>query len=97
MIDFLKELGIEDKTIDIINNKYHDNILYSINCNEYEINKIINYLRNVGVTCIDELLINYIDIFFKDEEEIRNSFNKYDINILIPTINSNPHIIKNII
>ena len=97
MLDFLKELGIEDKTIDILNNKYYDNILYSLTCNEYEINKIIDYFNNVGITCIDELLINHIDLFLETKENIENSFNKYDMNILIPTLNSNPQVIRNII
>ena len=97
MIDFLKDSGIEDKVIAILNNKYYDNILYSINCNEYEIKRIIDYLRSIGINCIDELLIDHINLFLQPLENIENIFNKTDINSLVSSINNNPDIIDNII
>lgn len=70
MIDFLKKTNInEDILIEIIKNN-NPSALSSLSINEEECVKIINYMKEIGFTCIDELLINRIDLFL-------SSFDKF--------------------
>ena len=89
MIDFLEDVGISKNIIFILYNKFYDNILYSINCNEEEIKKIIPYLRSIGIICIDDLLINYINLFLSNYKDIKNMFNKCNLEQMVKEINEN--------
>ena len=61
MIDFLKKTNInEDILIEIIKNN-NPSSLSSLSINEEECVKIINYMKEIGLTCIDELLIKLVD------------------------------------
>lgn len=72
MIDFLKEYGIKQETIDVLNNKYFDSMLFNINNNELEIEKIINYLKTSGINYIDNLLINNTELFLLTYQEVKS-------------------------
>ena len=65
MIDFLKDYDISNETISKIEKKYNKELLYIFNCNEYEIKKIIIYLKSINISCIDNILVDYIEIFLK--------------------------------
>ena len=64
MIDFLKNAGISnDVLVEMIKNNDETSI-FDLSCNDEDAIEIIKYMRNIGVTNIDELLIYRIDIFF---------------------------------
>ena len=97
MIDFLNDLDISVDTINSLEKKYNKEILYTINCNEYEIKKIIIYLKNMNITCINNILIDYIELFFKTYNEFLSLFNKYDIEKLVLAINQNYHVLDELL
>lgn len=88
MLDFLKECGISDTTINLLNQKYPAE-LFDLNCNKKEIIKIIDYFRNIGINNIDELLIYETMIFYKTFDFIKDKFSKYDFLDLVSKINDN--------
>ena len=96
MIDFLKDYGIKNETIDELNNKYFDSMLFNINNNELEIAKIINYFKTLGITCIDELLIENTELFLLTFDEVKTKITKYDINKLAESLNQDYHVIYQI-
>ena len=87
MIDFLKEVGIEEEVIKDLELSYSEANLYNLNSHEVEVLKIINYFREIGIEYIDELLIDNLNIFFLSYDEIVVKFNKYNISKLVETIN----------
>ena len=64
MISFLEKCGISTLVINEIEKNNSSANLYNFSCNKEEILKILGYLKELGVCCIDELLIHRINIFF---------------------------------
>lgn len=88
MIDFLKDCHIDDEIIEEMNKKY-DVDLFDLNCNKVEIIKTINYLRDIGINNINDLLLYETDLFYKTKDDVENMFCNYDINDFISKINNN--------
>ena len=97
MNNFLLDYGINKDTINKIEKKYNQELLYVFNCNEYEIKKIIDYLKKINIICIDDILVDYIQIFLKTYQEFLTWFNKYDNEKLVKAINSDYHILDQIL
>ena len=88
MIDFLLDCGINKDTINELNKKYPTE-LFDLSCNKKEIVKIINYLRDIGVIDIDELLTYETWLFYKTLDFVKERITKFDVNELVSKINSN--------
>lgn len=93
MLDFLIDLGVKKETISGIENKLFDGFLYSLNCNEFEIEKIIKYFNDIGIKCIDEILLEDTDLFLNSFKAIKDKFEKYDIKRLVEAINNDYEVI----
>ncbi len=88
MIDFLKKTNInEDILIEIIKNN-NPSALSSLSINEEECIKIINYMKEIGLTCIDELLINRIDLFLSSFDKFIKKLSKFNIPVLVQLVNT---------
>lgn len=88
MIDFLKKTNInEDILIEIIKNN-NPSSLSSLSINEEECVKIINYMKEIGLTCIDELLINRIDLFLSSFDKFIKKLSKFNIPVLVQLVNT---------
>lgn len=88
MLDFLLESNIKQSTIDELQKECSDNIQYSLNCNEYEIKKIITFLNKIGVNCIDNILIDYHEFFLSSYKDFVNRFKNYKLEPLVKMINA---------
>ena len=89
MLEFLKEVNIDDDVIKDLEKTYSEANLSTLNSHEFEVIKIINYFKELGIEYIDELLINNLEIFFCRFDEIVKKFNRYNINDLVEEINYN--------
>ena len=88
MIDFLKKINIkEDVLIEIIKNN-NPSSLSSLSVNEDECLKIINYMKEIGLTCIDDLLINRIDVFLSSFDKFIKKLSKFNIPVLVQLVNT---------
>ena len=88
MIDFLKKINIkEDVLIEIIKNN-NPSALSSLSINEDECLKIINYMRKIGIACIDELLINRIDLFLSSFNKFIKKLSKFNIPVFVQLVNT---------
>ena len=87
MIDFLKDANITDDTIIEIMKNNNEASLFNLSCNDEDAIEIIKYMRNIGVTNIDELLIYRIDIFFLTFEQFIKRLSKFNIPALVNHIN----------
>ena len=88
MIDFLKQVDIKEEVlIEIVKNN-NPSSLSSLSINEEECLKIINYMKEMGLTCIDELLINRIDLFLSSFDKFVKKLSKFNIPILVQLTNT---------
>ncbi|MEE3343260.1 MAG: hypothetical protein VZS44_04130 [Bacilli bacterium] len=87
MIDFLKNCNISNDVIKDVERTYSKANLYSLNNNEYEVYKIIEYFRRIGIKYIDELLVYQFSVFLHSFADIKKLFNKYGENDLVKKIN----------
>ena len=88
MIDFLKQMDVKENVlIEIIKNN-NPSALSSLVINEDESLKIINYMKEIGLTCIDELLINRIDLFLSSFEKFVKKLSKFNIPVLVQLVNT---------
>lgn len=88
MIDFLLECNISEETLDELYDM-HSFQLFDLSCNSEEIIKIINYLRNIGIVNIEELLINETELFYKSKKWIESKISKYNISDFVSKVNNN--------
>lgn len=89
MIDFLKDANITDDIIIEIMKNNNEASLFNLSCNDEDAIQIINYMRGIGITNIDELLIYRIDIFFITFEQFIKRLSKFNVPILVNLINDN--------
>ena len=88
MIDFLKKVDIKEEVlIEIVKNN-NPSSLSSLSINEEECLKIINYMKEMGLTCIDELLINRIDLFLSSFDKFVKKLSKFNIPVLVQLTNT---------
>lgn len=97
MLNFLLECNIDENVIKDIENTYYDGVIYNLNCNEYEIVKIIDYFRKIGIEYINELLVFNIKVFLCSFDEIVNRFSKYNIDEIVKSINEDYMTINDIL
>lgn len=88
MIDFLKDCGFSDIDIQEIEEFNSSANLYNLNCNEYDVVKMIEYLKEKGIKNISLLLKHRINIFFIGFEEFKLKIDKID-DKYIDLINNN--------
>ena len=87
MIDFLKDAGISNNVlVEMIKNNTETSI-FDLSCNDEDAIEIIKYMRNIGITNIEELLIYRIDIFFLTFEQFIKRLSKFNIPALVNHIN----------
>lgn len=87
MVKFLKSYGVNDSVISTMSRVNSDANLYNFNCNQDEIVEIIKFFNNIGIKCIDQLLIYKIEIFFRSFSDIRKMFSSKDIENIVEQIN----------
>lgn len=87
MLDFLKNANISDATISYINNNFSSNDIIALSDNSDECLKIISYFRKIGLTRIEDLLINETYIFLKLYNRLIDKLSKYDIVSLVNDVN----------
>jgi len=87
MIDFLKKYGINDAVIKEMEKVNSDANLYNFSCNQDEAIKIIQYLRDIHVSCIEQLLIYRIDKFFISCDDFKKMYIKQNVENFVKLIN----------
>ena len=88
MIDFLKKANINDEIlIEIVKNN-NSSVLSSLVINEDECLKIIEYMKDIGFTCIDDLLINRIDLFLSSINKFIKKLSKFNIPVFVELVNN---------
>lgn len=96
MIDFLKTAGISEEVINTMYEMNEDSVLYNLSCIQDDCLKIIEYLKELGIKNIDELLLYELNIFYLEYDEIVKKFSKFNIPVFVNLINNDYVVIENI-
>ena len=88
-MDFLKKYNISDDDINIISNNNYSNIINVIILNKDNVCSIIDYLLSIGVETetLAQMLSDRLDLFMKPVSEIKDSFERFNVENLVTIIN----------
>lgn len=87
MMDFLTLCNISDTTINKIIDNNSQSLLSDVSCNGGECMKIIEYMKELNIKCIDDLLINYLSIFLMDLEKFVKRLSKLNVPYFVQCLN----------
>ena len=79
-MNFLNKIKIDKQTINLIKENNSEEILEDLNMCESDAIKIYELLKNKGIKDLNEILINYIDIFFMDEKYLNDILSNNVVN-----------------
>lgn len=85
-MDFLKNYVSDDVIEDIISNN-KDIVINDMIYNQDNVIMILNYLQELGIKNINDILVEKIDLFFRDIDEVKEHFNRYDKDVIVKLIN----------
>ena len=88
-MEFLKQLGYTDLDINDIKDYNYDYIEECIEINQKKVIDIIEYLQSIGIekNTIKELFMYQVGIYFKTKDEIKSSFDEYEIDSIVKSLN----------
>ena len=89
-MEFLKELGISNATIETLLNKYDEAIIDLFQIEKENVKDNILYFNRIGITNVEEILKAHIEIFTKEPEKVQKAFEKYNIKSVVEKINIDP-------
>ena len=88
-MDFLKQLGYTEQDINDIKDYNYDYTLDNIIINKEKVEDIIEYLLSIGIerNTIKEIFMYQVGLIFKSKEEIKTSFDEYEIDSIVKSLN----------
>jgi hypothetical protein len=84
---FLLDLGISNETLEKIQTNNSDQLMLDAEWNIERVVSSIEYLREIGITNIDKLLINRFDIVLRGKEDLEETFKNLDQDKIVEMIN----------
>lgn len=88
-MDFLKKYELSDEDINIIKNNNYENIINVIIYNKNNVCEIIDYLLYIGieVPTLAQMLSDRLDLFVQPIDDIKEAFDKFNVDNLVTIIN----------
>lgn len=86
-MDFLKELGIDDLTIDKIKENNLPSVIRQFINDRENAKLIIKYFQDKGIQVVDDLLIRRIEIFSINFNRLKQAFDNYNQAVLVALVN----------
>lgn len=88
-MEFLTKYNITSEEIEQIEKMNSENTLKNIKMNLRNVNAIIDYLIDLGITTetLKDLFIYQIGMFFKTKLEIEQVFDEYEIDSIVKSLN----------
>ena len=88
-MEYLKDVGFSEVDIKDILNSNASNIIKNLELNKDNIIKIVKYLFEIGIekTTIKEIFVEQVNLFFKTKDEISKSFDEYEIDSIVKSLN----------
>lgn len=88
-MNYLKDLGFEDKVIELINKNIPSQALENLTTEEATVTQNIKYLKDLGITNYVDAFIKFYNMFLLDNDTFDSIFSKYDKEDLIVKLEKN--------
>jgi len=86
-MQFLIDYGITEELISKLKEKYDPSVLDILRLDKTNVIEVLNYLKEIDIKIIEDLLLYKIEFFTKDLDEIKKAFNKHNIKQIVSDIN----------
>lgn len=88
-MDFLKNFGFTDYDISDIKNANYQYINENLNLNQTNVSEIVKYLLEIGLekATIKDIFLFQVNLMFKTKNEIKTSFDEYEIDSIVKSLN----------
>ena len=93
---FLLEYGISKETIEELQETQEDSTIFYFLCSKENVKEVMEYLKSIHVEVIDKLLINRLELFFLPVDKIKESFEAYNIEVLVQLMNEDINVLNNV-
>ena len=97
MIEYINLIGISDEVIDEILDKLGYDIALSMACNYKKIRENINILKSIGITNINNLLLNKNEVFFIESSDLINKLSNINISNFVELVNNDYNAVDEIL
>lgn len=86
---FLSDLGFSEYDIEKISEYNYPYIIENLEVNKENVIEILKYLLEIGIekTTIREIMMYQISLLFKTKEEIQKSFDEYELDSIVKSLN----------
>ena len=84
---FLLDCGFSEDLIDKMRERYDESTIDIFKLESDNVINVIDYFKEIGLECIDELLLFRIEVFTKDIEFVKETFNNHDVSVIVKDIN----------
>ena len=88
-MNYLKELGFEDKVIELINKNIPSQALENLTTEEATVTQNIKSLKDLGISKYVDAFIKFYNMFLLDNDTFDSIFSKYDKDDLIVKLEKN--------
>ncbi|MGN0966653.1 MAG: hypothetical protein ACI4OP_03560 [Candidatus Coprovivens sp.] len=88
-MNYLKDLGFEDKVIELINKNIPSQALENLTTEEATVTENIKYLKDLGISNYVDAFIKFYNMFLLDNDTFDSIFSKYDKEDLIVKLEKN--------
>ena len=88
-MEYLKNLSFTDSDVEEVVNANYPYIIENLKLNSKNVIEIVSYLLEIGIekNAIKEIFINQVSLFFKTKKEIQTSFDEYEIDTVVKSLN----------
>ncbi|MBR3661038.1 MAG: hypothetical protein IKN63_03940 [Bacilli bacterium] len=88
-MDYLKDLFFTDEDIKAILDANYPYIIDNLSLNSKNITEIVRYLLEIGIekNAVKDIFINQVSFFFKTKKEIQTSFDEYELDTVVKSLN----------
>ena len=88
-MEYLKEIGFNDDDIKEVFENNYQHIIDNLIINKDNILEIARYLLEIGIQLetIKEIFMYQVGLFFKTKKEIQASFDEYEIDSIVKSLN----------
>ena len=86
---YLKDLGFEDKVIEIIEKNIPSQALENLTTEEATVTQNIKYLKDLGISNYVDAFVKFYNMFLLDNTTFDSIFSKYDKDDLVIKLEKN--------
>ena len=88
-MEYLKDFGFSESDITDIKNSNDSNIIENLELNKNNIIEIVRYLFEIELerATIKDIFIKKVNLFFKTKNKIKMSFDEYEIDSIVKSLN----------